>query len=92
MSLETLTLISWIATGIIGGLLCAMIRGGRRLVIYDVIIGIAGAIAGGWGSALVLGDDTAYLYIISVLTGLFVAALALWLFNILLPLPGKKKE
>lgn len=80
----TITIVSWIIVGIVGGLLAAMISGGKRLVVYDIIIGIVGAIAGGWGSAIVVGDSSQYQYVISVLTAVFVAALAMWLFNVLL--------
>lgn len=80
----TITIVSWIIVGIVGGLLAAMISGGKRLVVYDIVIGIVGAIAGGWGSAIVVGDSSQYQYVISVLTAVFVAALAMWLFNVLL--------
>lgn len=92
MDMEYLSLISWIIVGIIGGLFAAMIGGGKRLVVYDIIIGVLGAIAGGWGSAVVVGDNSQYLYIISVLTAIFVAALALWLFNVLLVRSTRKRK
>lgn len=84
MNIEYFSLVSWVLVGIIGGVITALINGGRRMIVYDIIIGILGSIAGGWGSAIVVGDNSQYLYIITVLTGLFVAALALWLFNALL--------
>ena len=84
MDIATLTIISWLVVGVLGGLVCAWIYGGKRLLVFDLIIGVLGAIAGGWGSVVAMGDTSQYLYIISILTALFVAALALWFFNILL--------
>lgn len=92
MDIEYFALISWVLTGIIGGVIAAVLGGGRRLIVYDIVIGILGCIAGGWGSAIVLGDNAQYLYIISVLTGLFVGALALWVFNALLRSATKSRR
>ena len=83
-AIEWDSLLTWILVGCAGGVLCAVIFGGRRLLVYDIVIGVLGAVAGGWGSAIAMGDSTQYLYIVSSLTALFVAAVALWLFNVLL--------
>lgn len=84
MSTETLYILAWTGCGLIGGLISAGIWGGKRLALFDIIIGILGAVAGGWASVIAIGDNTPYLFIISVLSGIFVAALALWFFNSLL--------
>lgn len=87
--METLTILTWLATGLIGGVICSLLYGGRRMIVYDLIIGVLGAIAGGWASVIAMGDSTDYLYVISALCGLFTAALALWLFNVLVLRPKR---
>ena len=80
----TATIVSWFVIGIVGGIVCSLLYGGKRLLVFDLIIGVLGAIAGGWGSVVAMGDTSQYLFVISLMTAVFVAALALWFFNILL--------
>lgn len=75
--------LAWTAIGVVGGIVCSMIYGGRRLLIYDLILGLAAAIVGGWGSVLALGDSSRQTFIMSVLTSLLLAAAVLWIFNTL---------
>lgn len=75
---------SWIIIGIVGGLLASSFLGGRRNRFFDVTIGTLGAIIGGWGSALAIGDHTPQSFAIAALVAIFGAGLALWVYNTIL--------
>lgn len=64
---------SWIIIGVIAGLMCGFVLPGRRIVPFDVTIGLLGAIIGGWGSALMIGDSTPQTFAIAALVALFVS-------------------
>lgn len=53
-------IISWIVLGAIAGWITNMIMGGKEGVIATIILGIVGAVVGGWlaGTVLKLGDVT----------------------------------
>lgn len=72
---------AWIAVGLAVGATVGRVLGGRRVLAIDLLISIAGACLGGWGSSLAIGDGTPQLFIISVLVALFAAGALLWLFN-----------
>ena len=38
---------SWILIGIVGGLMASYFLPGRRIMLFDILIGLIGAIAGG---------------------------------------------
>ncbi len=75
---------SWIAIGIIAGVVASYFLPGRRNRTFDIIIGIAGAVAGGWASAIAIGDSTNQTFAIAALVALFIAGAALWLYNTLM--------
>ena len=53
-----MSIIAWIVLGLIAGWLAGMImRGSGYGVIGDIVLGILGAIIGGWLTALVIGRD-----------------------------------
>ena len=53
-----MTIIAWIVLGLVAGWLAGMImRGGGYGLIGDIILGILGAIIGGWLWGLVTHDD-----------------------------------
>jgi uncharacterized membrane protein YeaQ/YmgE (transglycosylase-associated protein family) len=53
-------IIAWIVLGAIAGWITNMIRGGREGVIATIILGIVGAVVGGWlaGTVLKVADVT----------------------------------
>lgn len=82
---------SWIIIGIVAGLMASYFLPGKRNTFFDVIIGLIGAIIGGWGSALAIGDHTPQSFAIAALVALFIAGAALWIYNtILTHLTGHK--
>lgn len=53
-----MSIIAWIVLGLIAGWLAGMImRGSGYGVIGDIVLGIVGALVGGWLTAAVLGRD-----------------------------------
>jgi uncharacterized membrane protein YeaQ/YmgE (transglycosylase-associated protein family) len=53
-----MSIIAWIVLGLVAGWLAGMImRGSGYGVIGDIVLGILGAILGGWITAAVLGRD-----------------------------------
>ena len=53
-----MSIIAWIVLGLIAGWLAGQImRGGGYGVVGDIILGILGAIIGGWVSGALLGRD-----------------------------------
>lgn len=75
---------SWLFIGLLSGLMCGYFLPGRRIVTFDILIGLAGAVAGGWGSALAIGDSSSQTFAIAALVALFVAGALLWVYNRLL--------
>ena len=71
-------------------------------MLFYILIGLIGAIAGGWGSAITIGDHTPQTFATAgdhtpqtfataALVALFIAGAALWIYNpILTRLIGRK--
>ena len=56
--LDHVSIIAWIVLGIVAGWLAGMImRGGGYGLIGDLVLGILGAMLGGWVTGAVLGRD-----------------------------------
>lgn len=83
--------IAWVVIGLAGGLLCHIMFGTKRLFVFDALIGIAGAIAGGWGASIFTGTGSRFGFFASALCAIFVAAVALWIFNYFLTLPSRRR-
>ena len=53
-----MSIIAWIVLGLIAGWLAGMfMKGGGYGIVGDIILGILGAIVGGWLTGLLLGRD-----------------------------------
>jgi uncharacterized membrane protein YeaQ/YmgE (transglycosylase-associated protein family) len=53
-----MSIIAWIVLGLVAGWLAGMfMRGGGYGILGDIILGILGALIGGWITAAVLGRD-----------------------------------
>lgn len=75
--------IMWVCVGVACAIATAMMSGGRRMLPYDLLIGVVAALAGGWASTMALGDATRLQFIVATLTALFLAGIALLVFNLL---------
>ncbi|MGD0861128.1 MAG: GlsB/YeaQ/YmgE family stress response membrane protein [Candidatus Limnocylindrales bacterium] len=54
MDIPNMTLLTWLVVGVIAGFLASLISGSRESLIMMVVLGIVGAIVGGWIAADVL--------------------------------------
>ena len=53
-----MSIIAWIVLGLVAGWLAGMImRGGGYGLIGDIVLGVIGAILGGWITGLITGQD-----------------------------------
>jgi uncharacterized membrane protein YeaQ/YmgE (transglycosylase-associated protein family) len=53
-----MSIIAWIVLGLIAGWVAGMLmRGGGYGIVGDIVLGILGAIVGGWLTGLLLGRD-----------------------------------
>jgi uncharacterized membrane protein YeaQ/YmgE (transglycosylase-associated protein family) len=53
-----MSILAWIVLGLLAGWLAGMImRGGGYGIIGDIVLGILGAIVGGWLTGLLLNED-----------------------------------
>ena len=78
---EILTWILWIAAGIVCGLVAAGLGGGRRMLVYDLVVGIVLSILGGWCSAVFAGDAVKSQLIVSVLCSTLLSGLGVYILN-----------
>lgn len=84
VSPEALSWIVWLVAGLVAGAVAAMAYGGRRLLLYDLLVGAVASLCGGYICAVFEGDDTPQLSIISILCAVFLAGIVLWVFNAML--------
>ena len=75
---------SWTVIRVIAGLMSSYFLPGKRIAFFDILIGLIGAIIGGWGSAIAIGDHTPQTFAIAALVALLVAGAALWIYNTIL--------
>ena len=53
-----MSILAWIILGLVAGWLAGMVmRGGGYGILGDIVLGILGALIGGWLTALLLGRD-----------------------------------
>jgi uncharacterized membrane protein YeaQ/YmgE (transglycosylase-associated protein family) len=70
------SILAWIALGIVGGLACGwFLRSRGRALLSDVAVGVLGAMIGGFIAAVVLGLDIADLDPTSILVAAMGAGL-----------------
>lgn len=80
-------LIGWIVVGIAAGWLAGVITRTDRSIWGDLILGLAGALIGGWITNESIGDDSGL--IISIVVATIVAVVLVLLKNMIL---GRKSE
>lgn len=81
-----MSIIAWIALGLIGGLLVGWLAGARgRSLLADLAAGCVGAVLGGFLAAVMLGLDVADLDLTSLLVAAVSAAVLLIILHTLPP-------
>ena len=69
-----MSILAWILLGLIAGWLAGvLVRGGGYGVIGDIILGIVGALVGGWITSALLGVDISGFNLESLLIAVFGA-------------------
>jgi uncharacterized membrane protein YeaQ/YmgE (transglycosylase-associated protein family) len=81
MEIPQMTLITWIAVGAIAGFVASYLMGAREGLIMMIILGVVGAIVGGWvaGSWLKIANVTGFnltSIVVAVVGALIVIILA----------------
>ena len=71
----------WIVIGLVVAFVADSFAGGRRTLIYNLVIGLIGSIFGGYFSAEMVGEGTPGQFIISVLCSAFLSTAAVYIFN-----------
>jgi uncharacterized membrane protein YeaQ/YmgE (transglycosylase-associated protein family) len=80
-----MSVLAWIGLGLIGGLVIGWLMGGRgRELLASVVVGVLGAVIGGFMAAVLLGLDISGIDVTSVLVAA-VGALGLILFHKAIP-------
>ena len=79
----------WIVIGLIVAFVADSLAGGKRTLIYNVILGLAGSIFGGYFSSVMVGDATKGQFIISVLCSAFLSIATVYIFNWMIRKKGK---
>jgi uncharacterized membrane protein YeaQ/YmgE (transglycosylase-associated protein family) len=80
------SILAWIALGLLGGLTVGWLRHRRgRLLLGDMVVGVLGAMLGGFMASVTLGLDISVFDWTSVLVAGFGAALLIALLNTLPP-------
>jgi uncharacterized membrane protein YeaQ/YmgE (transglycosylase-associated protein family) len=73
-----MSIIAWIVLGLIAGWLAGMImRGGGYGIIGDIVLGILGALIGGWVTGALLGQDMVNGFNIETLIVAIIGAIVL---------------
>jgi uncharacterized membrane protein YeaQ/YmgE (transglycosylase-associated protein family) len=72
-----MSIIAWIVIGLLAGWIAGMIMKGGYGLIGDLVLGILGAIIGGWVTGLVLGRDMVTGFNIETLVVAIVGAIVL---------------
>lgn len=81
LGIELSSVLIWAFLGLACGIMAALIWGGKRMLFYDLVIGLVAGCGGGCASMIALGDDNVYQFELATLTAIFFAALALFLFG-----------
>lgn len=82
-----MSLLAWIVVGLIAGWLASMVMHSRGGLVFDLILGIVGAIVGGFlASAIFGGDYTTGINVTTILVAFIGAVVALLVVR---ALPGR---
>jgi uncharacterized membrane protein YeaQ/YmgE (transglycosylase-associated protein family) len=80
-----MTILVWLVLGLIAGWIASLLVGGGYGLIGDIIVGIIGAVVGGWLGSTFLGLDVTGLNFTSIALAVGGAIIVLFLFRALSP-------
>ena len=81
-----MSILAWIALGLLGGAIVAWLWGLRgRALLADAVVGVLGAVLGGFLASVLLGLDIAGLDVTSILVAAVGAALLILILHALPP-------
>lgn len=69
----------WALIGVFAAMVAARMTQGRRILWFDIIIGLVASTLGGYLSTQFLGDTPLMLFLISVMSAAFCSAAVLWI-------------
>jgi len=78
-------ILAWIVLGLIAGWLASLIMGGSYGILGDILLGIVGALVGGFLSSVLLGIDVTGLNVTSILIAVLGAIVVIGLARALTP-------
>ena len=71
----------WVAVGIVVALVASGFVGGQRRLGYNLFVGVAASVLGGWCSSVIGGDMTKGQLIVTVLSSMFFSILCVYILN-----------
>lgn len=74
----------WALIGVFEAMLAQRLLGGKRMMAFDLTVGIVAAVVGGYLSICYIGLAPVQLFLVSVLSAAFFGGLVLWLCGTLL--------
>jgi len=80
-----MSILAWIVLGLIAGWLAGLIVGGDHGVLGDILLGIVGAVVGGFLSSVLLGIDVTGFNLPSLLIAIVGAILVIGIARALAP-------
>lgn len=78
---EIVTWSLWVAVGVTVALVSAGFYGGRRMLGYDLFVGVVASVLGGWCSSVLGGDMTKGQLIVSVLCAFLFSCAGVYILN-----------
>ena len=76
-------LLSWIGVGLVAGIIAKMVMGDRFGWIVTILLGIVGALVGGWVSGMLGGPGVSGFDIVSILVAAGGAVIVLFVFGLI---------
>jgi len=76
-------LLSWIGVGLVAGIIAKMVMGDRFGWIVTILLGIVGALVGGWVSGMLGGPGVSGFDIVSILVAAGGAVIVLCVFGLI---------
>jgi uncharacterized membrane protein YeaQ/YmgE (transglycosylase-associated protein family) len=80
--MDGMTILTWLAIGLIAGIIAKVVMGDRFGWIITIVLGIVGAFVGGWLSGLLGGPAVTGFNLISILVAAGGAVVVLFIYGL----------